>query len=1081
MRKLITMLLLLTTVCLTLNGLAAQQLAATTTPLAEVERLQLPPLDNKQLRRAELSRRAPGIAPRFAETIDVNVSPNTHGTWEISNGTAVWRLRVPSPGAKSLNFGFDQYQMPEGGQLMLYTPDGSLVQGPFTPADNEEHEELWTPAISGDELVIEVSLPADRQDELRLHLKSVNHDFLGFADTAAGIMSGSCNLDVVCGEADGWGIVDGYRDIIQSVAVISTGGTTFCTGFLVSNIRQDCTPFFMTANHCGIGNGNAPSLVVYWNYINSVCRQPNSPASGGPGDGALADFNTGSIFRAGYSSSDMVLVELDDPVSETANAWFAGWNASEELEQDTIIAIHHPSTDEKRISFEFDGSYVGSWGTQDTPMPGGTHLIIADWDIGTTEGGSSGSPIFNSNKQVIGQLHGGAASCSNDAYDSYGWFHTSWEGGGTPNTRLRDWLDPDNTGLLEIPGRAQLQCSFFAGATPAVQTLCAPAIASYEVNVNETFVGPVTLSIEGLPPGLEASFDETVINPGGATQMNVFGTENVPQGTYTFTLNGTDGTNESNQTLTLNVLVGAPATTTLLTPANMAIDQFTGLQLTWEDQLGSDSYEVELATDPGFSNIIATATDLGDTNFQASNLATLTTYYWHVRSTNICGTGDWSETFEFTTAAINCSLNTALTEGITIGPQGGTVTTSALMIDQDGEIADVKITNFSTNHTWVGDIDMTLIAPSGTMVQVFNRPNCDEPGMLVSFSDDATQTPADFEASCSGGGVAITGEFQPADPFSIFAGEQATGEWRLEITDNANGDEGDLLGWILEVCTLLPSEGILTTSQSQVTTCIGNTATVEVTVGEGFNDEVTLSATNLPAGATATFEANPVAPGSTVSVTLDNLTVDGTFGIGFDGTDGAATASTTVNLEVVAAPALSSLLQPLDGGMEDADNPIGFTWEAVADADSYVVEIATDDTFLNIVDSDEVETPEYTTDLDPGQYYWRVTTFNDCGESITEFFVFTAEIINAVVEINGAQVSIWPNPTQGPLQISLTGELNNDLRVSVLSVQGQELRQERFSARTGIQQMDLSDLPAGAYLLRLTSGQAGQMLRIIVQ
>jgi subtilisin-like proprotein convertase family protein len=572
-----------------------------------------------------------------------------------------------------------------------------------------------------------------------------------------------------------------------------------------------------------------------------------------------------------------------------------------------------------------------------------------------------------------------------------------------------------------------------------------------------------------------------VINPGGATQMSVFGTDNVSQGTYTFTLNGTDGTNESNQTLTLNVLVGAPAATTLLTPADMATDQFTALELTWEDQGASDSYEVEVATDPGFSNIVATETELGSTNFQAANLATLTTYYWHVRSTNICGTSDWSETFEFTTAAINCSQSTALTEGVTIGPQGGLVTTSALMIDQVGEIADIKITNFSTNHTWVGDIDMTLIAPSGTTAQVFNRPDCDQQGMLVSFQDDAPQTSAEFETSCNPGGVAIEGGFQPAQAFSIFAGEQATGEWRLEITDNANGDEGDLLGWTLEVCTLLPSEGILTTSQSQVTTCIGNTATVEVTVGEGFNDEVTLSATNLPAGATATFEANPVAPGSTVSVILDNLTVGGTFGVGFDGTDGTATASTTVNLEVVSAPVLSNLLQPLEGALENAEAPIQFTWEAVAGADSYVIEIATDDTFLNIVDSDEVEIPEYTTDLDPGQYYWRVTTFNDCGESITEFFVFTVELINAVVEINGAQVSIWPNPTQGPLQISLTGELNNDLTVSVLSVQGQELRQERFSARTGIQQMDLSDLPAGAYLLRLTSGQAGQMLRIIVQ
>ena len=60
MQKLMTMLLLLATVCLTLNGLTAQNLAATTTPLSEVEQLQLPRLDNKELLQAEQARRAPG-------------------------------------------------------------------------------------------------------------------------------------------------------------------------------------------------------------------------------------------------------------------------------------------------------------------------------------------------------------------------------------------------------------------------------------------------------------------------------------------------------------------------------------------------------------------------------------------------------------------------------------------------------------------------------------------------------------------------------------------------------------------------------------------------------------------------------------------------------------------------------------------------------------------------------------------------------------------------------------------------------------------------------------------------------------
>ena len=136
----------------------------------------------------------------------------------------------------------------------------------MSPVDNEDHEQLWTPILDGDELVVEVQIPTLEKNNLQLVLSYVNHDFVGFSSMA----SGSCNLDVICGVDDGWEIVDGYRDIIQSVAVIGTNGGTFCTGFLVNSASNDCAPFFITANHCGINNGNAASLVAYWNFFNSI-------------------------------------------------------------------------------------------------------------------------------------------------------------------------------------------------------------------------------------------------------------------------------------------------------------------------------------------------------------------------------------------------------------------------------------------------------------------------------------------------------------------------------------------------------------------------------------------------------------------------------------------------------------------------------------------------------------------------------------------------------------------------------------------------------------------------------------------
>lgn len=1081
-KQLCTLLLLLSTVWLTLNSQTIAQLAAGSKHLDAIEKLQLPALDNETLLQAEMARRGPGIAPRFAESMIVDVSPETHGTWTYRSGRAIWRLRVPSPGAKSLNFGFDKYVMPPGGKLMLFSADLKQIQGPFTPADNEEHAELWTPVVSGDDIIIEVSVPEGSEQELELHLKSVNHDFLGFSDVASSILSGSCNLDVVCGSEDGWSIVDQYRDIIQSVAVYGQGGTTFCTGFLVNNAREDCTPFFMTADHCGIGPGNAASLVVYWNYMNSECRQPGSVESGQNGDGSLADFNTGSVFRAAYSPSDMVLVELDDPVSETADAFFAGWDAREVLEQDTIIAVHHPSTDEKRISFEFDGVYRGAWGQGSTPVANGNHLVIADWDIGTTEGGSSGSPIFDSDKRVVGQLHGGQAACGNNAYDSYGWFATSWVGGGTASSRLQDWLDPDNTGILTLDGRAQIRCSFFALAEPAAQTLCAPETATYDISVSENFVSTVTLSIPNLPAGLTVVFDDDTVAPGGTTQMTITGTENLAAGTYSFNLMGTDGNENSDQVLTLNIFASAPLAPALMTPADAAMGQQTTLLLDWAETLFAEAYDIELATDPAFSNVVASASDLSETSFFVPNLEILTTYYWRVRASNPCGDGSWSDSFEFTTEDQACGFVAADTDGQAIGPNNGAVTSSELVITQTGEIAAIKLTGLSTDHTWVGDLSATLTSPGGITINLFNRPDCPEPGMLVDFSDDASATADDFVNACNaGGGASIQGEFQPVQPFANFMGQEASGTWTLAIRDNANFDGGSLLGWNLEICTEVTSEVTLASSTSNLEACIGVDASLELSIGAGFTTDVTLDVEGLPMGALVNYESNPVDPGSTVNVNITDLTAAGSYVVTFTATDGFQDATVNVMLEVQSPPSLSAPQSPANNAEIMGGNAVNFSWAAVADADEYRLQIATDDNFSNIIVDDVTTLTSASNTLPEGQYYWRVVSSNECGDSVTGFRAFTVTSPNATVEIAGASIEIWPNPTTGPLRITLSQDIQSDLMVTLLSINGQLLKRNVVSPQAGTTTLDLGDLPSGVYLLQLQHEGARKAVRIVRQ
>jgi hypothetical protein len=149
--------------------------------------------------------------------------------------------------------------MPAGGELRVYAADGSYDLPPFTAADNAAHGELWTPVVLADDIIVQVMVPKAGADELRLELTAINVGYRAFGEMLPD-KSGACNVDVICPEGDNW------RNEIPTVAVISTGGSLFCTGFMVNNVRQDMTPYFMTANHCGISSGNAASLVVYWNF-----------------------------------------------------------------------------------------------------------------------------------------------------------------------------------------------------------------------------------------------------------------------------------------------------------------------------------------------------------------------------------------------------------------------------------------------------------------------------------------------------------------------------------------------------------------------------------------------------------------------------------------------------------------------------------------------------------------------------------------------------------------------------------------------------------------------------------------------
>jgi subtilisin-like proprotein convertase family protein len=801
-----------------------QPLAQNAQPLDAVERVPMPKMDNAVLEaRAQVLDAAGPF--HFAEAIEVALTPWDSGTWEwLPDGTALWRLRVESPEARSLNLGFTQYAMPAGGQLFLYSADYKSVLGPFTDEYNQPHGQLWTPLVPGSELVVEVQVPGEALGELKLTLGAVNHGFRDIGGSAN--KSGSCNVDVVCPQGDAW------RDQIRSVAVYGTGGTRFCTGALVNNTAQDGRPFFLTANHCGITESNAASVVVYWNYQNSTCRTPGSTASGSAGNGSLSQFNSGAVLRARNSASDFTLLELTAPVPRAVNPFFAGWDRSG-ANALTSVGIHHPNGEEKRISFDNDPTTITSY--LQTTVPGaGTHLRVADWDLGTTEPGSSGSPLFDQNKRIVGQLHGGYAACGNDLADWYGRFSVSWTGGGTSATRLRDWLDPLNTGATVLDGRGlsdfasggatliddthgtgdgdgvaergeqgiQLTIPIrnvgstaatgvsatLASLTPGVTITSAvstyPNIAAGQTTSNATpfeiSIGPahpcgapVSLLVEVTSATDSGSFQ--VILPTGPVcdvipDLSSGGMPLLVDSTGNGNGNGIADPGESTLEMSFPVSnAGATANGVFavlqsLTPTASVVQDTSSYPAIPTGQVRLNSQPFVLALHPAHPCGEPVELEL------------------HVNS----GIEVRAIPHKIPTGAVNpgqtVAVSKTVTPGTVFGANPETVTTP-IVVSEAGTVADVDLT-VTIPHTWLEDLDIHLRSPSGTTVHLFNR--------LGGSDDNLTNTTFDDEAtlSISSGTAPFTGRFRPFQALSAFDGQPAQGTWQVIVVDNASLDTG---------------------------------------------------------------------------------------------------------------------------------------------------------------------------------------------------------------------------------------------------------------------------------------------------
>ncbi len=388
----------------------------------------------------------------------LNYNLQNSGVWmTLENGDRIWRINLSSKDALHLSLVFENLYLPEGTSLYLYSNDKKDVQGAYTSINNNSEKTLGSWFVKGDSVWVEYFEPKEVANQGSLTISSIVHVYrLGkehqYTKNTKLNQSGDCNHDVDCSVGADF---DATKDIVKhSIAFLSMNNGYICSGGLVNNTSNDKTPYFLTANHCyedpnGVAS-NPAAYAMRFNWITS--GTPRCGVTTASSDGPTNQVMNGSTLRALNTTSDFMLVEINNTIPNTWNIELAGWDRSD-ASPTFEVGIHHPSGDIMKVCRDDTGAIKTTTSGIPIWVIGGTSFGSGNgWEIGVTEGGSSGSPLFDQNGRVIGQLWFGQAACTgtvdNNDYDVYGRLNASWNGGGTSSTRLSDWLDPIGTGAM---------------------------------------------------------------------------------------------------------------------------------------------------------------------------------------------------------------------------------------------------------------------------------------------------------------------------------------------------------------------------------------------------------------------------------------------------------------------------------------------------------------------------------------------------------------------------------------------------------------------------------------------------------
>jgi len=452
--------------------------------------------DIAAMRAEDAVRKLDNLPPRAGRIISVNFTTENSGEWTIlPNGQEIWRLCIIAEDAVAIMLNYDKFEIPQGGKLFIYNDDRSKVLGAYTEESNPKKVAFATEFLLGDIITLEYVAPPFPSYESPIIISGVVYGYNSLffdnpfreEETGDNRSSDYCEVNINCPEGANW--QDQKRGVVRLTIPIGAY-TYFCSASVVNNTAQDYDPLVLSAYHCyeGASTNNINQSIYYFHYEYVACTGNTQSTEYATMSGAQL-----LVITPMSGGSDGALLRLNQNIPASYNVYYNGWDR-QNIAATSGVSIHHPDGDRKKIS-----TYTTSLVSAGSVNFGGGVITAPNsaWRVvwaptathhGVTEGGSSGSPIFNQNKRIVGTLSGGSSYCTSPySPDVYGklWYH--WDQMSNPSQHMKTYLDPLNTGVLFIDGT-------YAGSNS-----CSPAsnlVVNYNADceANLTWSAPSTAS-----------------------------------------------------------------------------------------------------------------------------------------------------------------------------------------------------------------------------------------------------------------------------------------------------------------------------------------------------------------------------------------------------------------------------------------------------------------------------------------------------------------------------------------------------------------------------------------------------------